>query len=146
MRTRLSTGRRDRPIRRIDATVWDIKGIVEEKLKAPAEGVEYGMPQIVNQKDLARPVHVRVGEPVVLRLEENPTTGYRWRLKNFPEGKLRVISDKFTVAGDALGAGGIREFVFEPLQAGHHVVALRNSFANRSVDSDREARLEIDVD
>ena len=87
MRTRLSTGRRDRPIRRIDATVWDINGIVEEKLKAAAEGVEYGMPQIVNQKDLARPVHVRAGEPVVLRLEENPTTGYRWRLNTFPEGK-----------------------------------------------------------
>ena len=104
------------------------------------------MPQIVNQEDLARPVHVRTGEPVVLRLEENPTTGYRWRLKNFPEGKLRVISDKFTLAGDAYGAGGVRELVFEPLQAGHHVVVLRNFFANKSVDSDPEARLEIDVD
>jgi inhibitor of cysteine peptidase len=104
------------------------------------------MSRILDQNDLTHPVHASAGEPIVIRLEENPTTGYRWRLDEFPEGKLRVVSDEFKVVHDAYGAGGVRELTFEPLEAGHFVVILRNSFARLNADSDPKARLEIEVD
>src|SRR2546423_14370449 len=103
------------------------------------------MPQILRQEDLTQPVHVSVGEPVVVRLEENPTTGYRWRFDKFPDGRLRVVSDKFRVSDDdAFGAGGVRELTFEPLEKGRHIVVLRNSFATGGSDSDPGARLGIE--
>jgi len=104
------------------------------------------MPQVLNEGDLKQPVRVSTGEPIVVRLVENPTTGYRWRFATFPDGKVQVLSDTFKRAGEAFGSGGVRELTLTPLEPGHHVVVLRNSFAAISSASDPEARLQIDVD
>lgn len=55
--------------------------------------------------DRGRRVSVQAGERIVLRLPENPTTGYRWGgdLPVF----LRLVRDE-NEAGDAPGAGGVR--------------------------------------
>lgn len=56
-------------------------------------------------EDRDRKVSVRVGDRIVLRLPENPTTGYRWQTE-FPPF-LRLAHDA-NEHGEAPGAGGFR--------------------------------------
>ena len=57
------------------------------------------------------------GDVVVLRLAENPTTGYRWEIVS-AKG-FEVEADDFTVAlGGALGHGGERALRFKATVAG----------------------------
>jgi len=52
-------------------------------------------------------VTVARGQQVVVRLPENPTTGYRWE----PPADVEVVSDEFhPAAGTGIGAGGERVF------------------------------------
>ena len=56
---------------------------------------------------------VRVGEELVIRLAENPTTGYVWQIRQSGAGALRVAESRFesgTPAGARApaGAGGER--------------------------------------
>jgi inhibitor of cysteine peptidase len=54
---------------------------------------------------------VRRGQRVLLRLPENPTTGYRWEVP--PE--VTLLADDFAApqAGSAAGGGGMRTLCFE---------------------------------
>lgn len=52
----------------------------------------------------------KVGQPVTLRLEENPTTGYRWSLSAEPASAVEMLDSPYTPGGTAPGAGGMREF------------------------------------
>jgi predicted secreted protein len=61
-------------------------------------------------------ITARVGDTVSLALPETPGTGYRWRLVS----PLRVVSESFTAAGTAPGAGGERVFVVEVDSVGRH--------------------------
>lgn len=60
------------------------------------------------------------GDEVVLRLEENPTTGYRWQIAQSGAGELGLVDDRFVPgAGDtAPGAGGHRIVRFVGRQPG----------------------------
>ena len=56
---------------------------------------------------------VRVGEELVLRLSENPTTGYAWEIAQSGPGVLRVVANGFEQGGSPgaaamPGAGGQR--------------------------------------
>lgn len=60
---------------------------------------------------------------IVLKLEENPTTGYSWNL-TVPEG-LTLIGDDFAVAQEAeglVGAGGIHEWQLQAQTEGTHEI------------------------
>lgn len=59
--------------------------------------------------DDGRSVELRPGQVVVLRLPENPTTGYRWEA---PAG-LALLADSFEPGGAAAGAAGLRVLRFE---------------------------------
>jgi inhibitor of cysteine peptidase len=62
----------------------------------------------LDQTDDGRTVTVAPGQQVVLRLPENPTTGYRWE----PPADVEVVSDEFRPAGGTgIGAGGERVFI-----------------------------------
>ena len=58
-----------------------------------------------------------VGEPIVLELESNPTTGYDWEIE-FDESALRLVDREFEQASPGVGVGGRERFVLEPLVAG----------------------------
>ena len=52
-------------------------------------------------------VRLHVGDLLIVRLPENPTTGYRWQFT--PPAQLAPEGDSFNpVAGGAVGAGGER--------------------------------------
>ena len=59
-------------------------------------------------------------DELVLRLPENPTTGYRWEVTQSAAGTLRLIDDRFVAGGGlAPGAGGQRVIRFAALAPGN---------------------------
>ncbi len=63
---------------------------------------------------------VAVGSDVVVRLQENATTGFRWRLAS-PPGGLEPTGDDYQ-AGDVPGAGGVRRFTLRAAGPGSYRV------------------------
>lgn len=64
--------------------------------------------------------HVRVapGEEVVLRISENPTTGYHWELTRLDPPLELVSSDYRRDPAGAIGGGGSREIRIRATAAG----------------------------
>jgi len=63
---------------------------------------------VLTQAHSGQTVQAKPGDMVIIRLAENPTTGYRWEIAAGP-----VLSgDEFAVAGGAPGAGGERVLRF----------------------------------
>lgn len=81
------------------------------------------MPDIELTTDGA--VSLAPGDRLVLRLAENPTTGYRWELPE-PPAALSVESDEFRPSpSEAPGSGGERVIVLRATAAGQQSVRLR---------------------
>lgn len=68
------------------------------------------MPVELNESSPAAPQAVARNEEVVLRLAENPTTGYRWEVSTSGAGELALVEDTFIVGTGIPGAGGQRVF------------------------------------
>ncbi|MCI4337787.1 MAG: protease inhibitor I42 family protein [Thermoplasmata archaeon] len=62
-------------------------------------------------------ISVRRGERVVLDLDSNPTTGYRWEAE-FDPALLRLAEHRYVPGADRPGAGGRQHFEFEGLAVG----------------------------
>ena len=74
--------------------------------------------------DNGRTVEVRAGDAVVVRLQENPTTGYRWAAE--PTGEAVALEGfEYVGSGSAVGGGGERVFTFRAKQAGSAAVRLK---------------------
>jgi inhibitor of cysteine peptidase len=63
-------------------------------------------------------VEVGRGESFEVTLDENPTTGYRWRLVPPSASSLEIQEDSFVPSGGAHGAGGYRKWRFRAIGAG----------------------------
>jgi inhibitor of cysteine peptidase len=78
------------------------------------------MPSIpLTEADKGTTIDVPQGGEVVIRLKENPTTGYVWALDQTDDTVLPLQSSDFSptpVAG--VGAGGTRTFTFTAGQPG----------------------------
>jgi inhibitor of cysteine peptidase len=78
---------------------------------------------ILNDQDRGRTVEVEAQSIVTVRLDENPTTGYRWNVET--ADRLELVGDSFEKTGDAIGAGGIRVFQFRASETGSHRLGIR---------------------
>jgi predicted secreted protein len=58
--------------------------------------------------DADRTVTIEPGEEVSIRLDENPTAGYRWTVASVSDGVTIVASDFEAAPGGRPGAGGQR--------------------------------------
>jgi predicted secreted protein len=79
---------------------------------------------ILNDEDQGRTVEVKAQSLLTVRLKENPTTGYRWKVET--AGGLEMAGDGFERVGDAIGAGGVHVFQFRASEAGSHKLSIRN--------------------
>lgn len=58
-------------------------------------------------------VSASVGDTVVVRLPENPTTGYRWQVGGLDEPFVEQVEDTYDAGPTpAVGGGGTRELAF----------------------------------
>ncbi len=70
-------------------------------------------PSIIRLQPRATEYAVALGQVVVLEIDENPTTGYRWDLEAEPRGSITVLSDSFAQSVAVPGAGGVRTWTLE---------------------------------
>ena len=78
---------------------------------------------MLSEQDAGRTVEMKVGDVVTIRLQENPTTGYRWAVET--AGGLEQVGDRFD-PGDAIGAAGIRSFEFRPPHTGTYELRMKH--------------------
>jgi inhibitor of cysteine peptidase len=80
------------------------------------------------------------GDIVVVRLDEMPTSGYRWAVDSFDSGVMEAAGDDFTPAADsALGGGGTREFRFRVVGPGEGGLKLTRRRAWETDSPDAES-------
>jgi inhibitor of cysteine peptidase len=71
-------------------------------------------------------VDARVGDAVAVRLEENPTTGFKWALEPAGDDVLTPDgSDYVRSPNSAVGGGGERVFTFKAAKAGSTTIRLK---------------------
>ena len=81
---------------------------------------------------------------MVVRLPENPTTGYRWQIAS-EDSCLRMVDDRFEGAQYPRGAGGLRVLAFEAVQAGSLSLQLLKSRSWESGKPIEEFTVNLDV-
>ncbi|WP_395696690.1 protease inhibitor I42 family protein [Methylocella sp.] len=93
---------------------------------APAArtGERYGQ-KIMTEADDGGEVPARVGSAIVLRLPENPTTGYSWTLEPFDAELVEVEQGPFTAKSGMVGAGGEAIWTIRPREAGTATISLK---------------------
>jgi len=63
---------------------------------------------------------------LVLALDENPSTGYRWTVDPVQPPLLVLLSDEYMIKpAVGYGGGGIRQLVFRPVKSGEVLLSLR---------------------
>ena len=68
-------------------------------------------------------LRVNLGDVITLRLNENPTTGYRWFQET--SSGLEIVDDN-NEPGGAVGAGGVRVLRFRVKRGGSHELRMKN--------------------
>ena len=67
----------------------------------------------LTEADGGKTIDVPAGAAVLICLNENPTTGYRWAIHQNDDAVLPLQSSDFSsTTGAAVGAGGTRIFTF----------------------------------
>jgi inhibitor of cysteine peptidase len=70
-------------------------------------------------------VDVSVGQTIEVRLQENPTTGFRWRLASDGGPACRIIDDALNAPAGPPGRGGEHKWTFEAIRTGECDIELR---------------------
>jgi inhibitor of cysteine peptidase len=79
----------------------------------------------LTQSENGATVEVPAGGTVVIRLEENPTTGFRWAIDSVDQQVLKLQSDDYSGSGGGAGAGGLRTFTLGTVAAGTTHIQLK---------------------
>ncbi len=98
----------------------------------------------LTEADNGKAVAVHVGDEVVVRLRENPTTGYRWQVERADDA-LQPEADSFELAPHPqVGSGGMRSFRFRVSAGGRRRLAIdhRQAWDESSVID----RFRVDLD
>ncbi|MCM8594935.1 protease inhibitor I42 family protein [Accumulibacter sp.] len=73
---------------------------------------------MLSQVDSGRTIDLRVGESLLLRLADSPTTGFTWTVSRLDD-RLALVSEDFSRgASRAPGSGGSRTWTFVARQPG----------------------------
>lgn len=78
----------------------------------------------IEPKDFGKPVGLHIGDTIIIELQENPTTGFRWQIS---AGSHLVISGDQLVPGKdvAPGGGGTRILKLGAVATGNGVIRLQ---------------------
>ena len=79
----------------------------------------------VTAEDAGSQLELAQGQILVVSLESNPTTGYRWEVSGSTEPALRQVGEaEFEARSDLIGAPGVETFRFEAAGAGEMTLTL----------------------
>lgn len=82
------------------------------------------MAKILQFDDSGKTLHVSTGDEIQVQLGEAPGTGYRWQLADTHDGVLLPQGSSFS-PGTAIGAAGVKTFVFRADRSGTSTLSLR---------------------
>jgi inhibitor of cysteine peptidase len=75
--------------------------------------------------DTCKSQNVKVGESIIIRLPENPTTGFNWEIKDFDKEILELAEAQYHAnEGTKIGGGGTKTFKFKSKSLGSTRVKL----------------------
>ena len=84
------------------------------------------MTKTVTAVDNGTTIEVHPGDELVVRLEENPTTGYRWQIDRI-DGPLEPAGDSYELSAPGMiGGGGSHEFRFRATGPGTADLTLKH--------------------
>lgn len=91
----------------------------------------------INKTLNEKKIQVKKGDVIKLQLAENPTTGYLWKINSIDDNHLNYTENKYEISGEAIGAGGMKNFYFEVISEGTSElqIALGNPWENDTVDT-----------
>jgi inhibitor of cysteine peptidase len=73
----------------------------------------------LTRADNGKTIEVQVGDSVVVRLPENPTTGFAWAIDKGSDDVLPLEASEYSpAAGAGVGGGGQRSLTFKATRAG----------------------------
>lgn len=87
----------------------------------------------VNDRSNGKTVSLALGQSLVMRLPENPTTGFRWFVAS--HGAMNLDADDFFPAGSGVGSGGTRQLQWSAAVPGQSDIALALKRAWESSDA-----------
>lgn len=91
-------------------------------------------------------VRLKVGEKLIVRLRENPTTGFHWQLQEGSETILHLEETRFVEPGGGrAGEGGERLWTFRAKKGGTAALLLKLLRAWQN-DESTTRRFEVSVD
>jgi inhibitor of cysteine peptidase len=100
---------------------------------------------VLTSNDDGASVNARPGDRLVVRLEENPTTGYRWAVDEGEGSVLRLAGSDYEVEPAAgIGGGGHRVLTFDVTGAGAVTLGLKR-WSQWEGESSVEERLRVTV-
>ncbi len=101
---------------------------------------------IYTEGDAGALVSLHPGESFDVRLPENPTTGYRWRIAEWDAAQLEVIRDEFRAPSTPVpGAGGEHDWVFRARASGTSLLRIVYARGWQSASPARTFTLNISI-
>ncbi len=102
---------------------------------------------IAEEDDSGQTVTMAAGDALQIVLPENPTTGYVWSVVTNDEAVLASSAEPaYEVDSDAIGAGGVKTFMFRAAAPGTSVLRLVNARAQETaVEPSRVFELTVQV-
>lgn len=80
---------------------------------------------LIDQNQKNGTFHVKMDDIILITLNENPTTGYRWKLDESDEKIIHMEDSKYFISShNGVGSGGTRTFIFRPHSLGKAKVQL----------------------
>jgi predicted secreted protein len=76
----------------------------------------------VDEQSNGKTISLASGQVLVIRLAENPTSGFRWFVAS--HSAVRLDADDFFPAGTGVGAGGIRQMQWSASAPGQFDITL----------------------
>jgi inhibitor of cysteine peptidase len=81
---------------------------------------------VISQADQGNTIEVQQGDLIVIQIDENPTTGYRWELGAYGQPVVEFAdSDYQSPTGAGMGGGGTRTFRFRAATEGRSTIQLK---------------------
>jgi inhibitor of cysteine peptidase len=91
-------------------------------------------------------IQIAPGAHLVVRLTENPTTGYRWHHALTSLGVIEWLEDEYVSASAARGSGGCRSVSFRALTPGSTIIQFALKRAWESKPPVQSLRISVDVE
>lgn len=102
--------------------------VTPEMLVVAKEKAEVKQTVKLTENDNRRALMLEKGQRVVVELEENPTTGYLWKLDEAKlVGIIKLVETKYepySTEPTRVGVGGVRTFIFEATEYGSAMIKL----------------------